>query len=381
MRFPTRPAPCGSARELVQDLNVVINRFVELPAKLTELVAFSVLSSWFVDCAAIPPSLWIVGPRFGPGSQLLRLLNCLYRRPLLLGEISLAGLCSLPLQLRPSLLFEQWEISSDLLRFLKALHAGDGRILHKGQVMEIGCMTAICTEEPLNPSASGKAIEIPMTRSRRRLEVFDQQVQDKIANDFQPKLLMYRLTNAHRVQASTSTVSEPMFAIGQFAHCWEACAAGDPDLQDKVSRIIKDWDAQVREDLETDLVDPIIVEAMLSICHQANKRRVHVGEITAMVNEILEDRGEIVQVRARMVGNRLRALGLSTTRLDAAGRGILLFAAIRKSIHNLAWDHKILTPLKGVQDFVDCADTIVERDIDDEIDEDREVDLTNGDDF
>jgi hypothetical protein len=230
MRFPTLPAPCGSARELVQDLCAVINRFIELPTKLTELVAFSVLSSWFVDCAVIPASLWIVGPRFGPGSQLLRLLNSLYRRPLLLGEISLAGLYSLPFQLRPSLLFEQWEISSDLQAFLKALHTGDGRILRKSQVIDIGCTTAICTEEPLKPSASGKAIEIPIARSRRLLEVLDQQVQDKIANDFQPKLLMYRLTNARSVHASASTVSESMFAIGQFARCWEACAAGDPDL-------------------------------------------------------------------------------------------------------------------------------------------------------
>jgi hypothetical protein len=37
----------------------------------------------------------------------------------------------------------------------------------------------------------------------------------------------------------------------------------------------------------------------------------------------------------------LKALGLPTRRLDAAGRGILLLDAVRQRIHKLAWSYQL----------------------------------------
>ena len=358
VRFPTHSAPYESERKLFDDLCALINEFMDLSAELTHLVAVSVLGSWLVDCAAIPTCLWIVGPRFGQGRELLRLLNCLYRRPLLLGEVSLAGLCSLPLELRPSLLIEQREVSPELQKVLRGVDAGDGRILCKGQFINMCCAMAICTEEPLNESICGRAIEIPLPRASRPLSLLDQRAQDKIANEFQPKLLMYRLANAERVRNSTFDDSQFGSRVREVARFWGACVDYDTNLRNEIVGLLKEWDTQVRTEFETDLMDPIVIEAMLSFCHQDGKGAVHVGEITAAANGILERRGEVVLVRPRMVGHRLRALGVRTTRLDAAGRGVLLLGAVRQHIHKLARDRALVRVYPAERVCKHCMDIL-----------------------
>jgi hypothetical protein len=81
--------------------------------------------------------------------------------------------------------------------------------------------------------------------------------------------------------------------------------------------------------------------AMFSFSHEEKKHCVRVGELTTAVNAILEQRGELLELKPRTIGYRLRALGLTTKRLDAAGRGLLLLAAIRRRIHRLARDYGV----------------------------------------
>ena len=128
IRFPTHPAPYESCRKLFDDLCALVERFTGLSESQVLLAAHCVLASWFPECSSIPVCVSIVGPYSAQGSQLFHLLSCLYRRPLLLGEMSVTGLHSLPLELCPSLFIERYEYGAELQRLLCALNAYSGYI-------------------------------------------------------------------------------------------------------------------------------------------------------------------------------------------------------------------------------------------------------------
>jgi hypothetical protein len=75
--------------------------------------------------------------------------------------------------------------------------------------------------------------------------------------------------------------------------------------------------------------------------HEGKKESVRVGAITAQVNKMLEQHGEMLEWQPRTVGHKSKALGLPTRRLDAAGRGILLLHAVRQRIHKLGWNDQL----------------------------------------
>lgn len=361
MRFPTSAIPYESDRKLFTDLCAVINKFTDLPEKSSSLVALSVLSSWFADCIAVPMCLWIAGARLDEGHRLLQLLNCLYRRPLLFGEITMADLCSLPLGLRPSLLIEQWRISSGLQSYLKVIGSADGHFFSKGQFIDMRCATVICTEEPLSNFLRGRAIEISVMPADRPLPILDTQVQDKIANEFQPKLLMYRLKNLERVRNSTYDVPELTSHVRDIARCWGTFLADDANGHGEIVGLLKDVDAQVRGGGEDDLLNVIVVEAMLSFCHREKNEAVHAGEVAALANRILKRRGELLTLGPRAVANRLRELSIPPIRLDARGRGVLLFSSVRQRIHKLAWNNKLLSHRNIAPECQHCMDLCVEE--------------------
>ncbi len=56
----------------------------------------------------------------------------------------------------------------------------------------------------------------------------------------------------------------------------------------------------------------------------------------------LEQCGEFLEMKPPAVGSILRALGLSTKRLGASGRRIILLNSVRRRIHRLADNYKVL---------------------------------------
>ena len=77
-----------------------------------------------------------------------------------------------------------------------------------------------------------------------------------------------------------------------------------------------------------------------------------------------------------MVGDRVRDLGIPSTRLDAAGRGVLLLRAVRQRIHELAWDGKILRRRPNAYECEHCVDVFM-AEYRKEIEESGKRDLTD----
>src|SRR5208282_6272574 len=139
IRFPTHAAPYESTRELLGEVCALIDKYAGLRGTLASLAAYSVLASWLVDCIEIPICLSIIGPVLTQGRQLFRLLSCLYRRALLLSEMTLTGVYSLPTDLCPALFVERCESNQDLPKLLRASSTRDSYVPRNGRLVNLCC--------------------------------------------------------------------------------------------------------------------------------------------------------------------------------------------------------------------------------------------------
>jgi hypothetical protein len=343
IRFPAHDASYGSCRELFNDICGLIEKFVDLPPKLISLAAYSALASWFSDFTAVPVSVSIVGPSSQQRSNLFRLLSCLYRRSLLLGELSATAICSLPMELCPALFVERYEFSRQSQKVLRATSARDTYIPRKGRLINACCAKVICSEELLGNEELGQSsMIIPVTNTRRPIPILDGSAQQEIASEFQAKLLKFRLTNYNLVRNSKFDVPQFESSARDLARSLGACVSEDPELQENIAPLLEECNEEFQADSECSrYLNELVVEAMFEFCHQKEKASLHVKEITSVVNSILKGRGETFEMTPKQVGNKLRAMGLTTKRLDAYGRGIQLLDPVRHRIHKLAWNYRV----------------------------------------
>jgi hypothetical protein len=375
MRFPSRAESFGSTQQLMDEICGVIQRFTDLGNDDALLAAHSVLASWFTDATDCPVSLVICGPDCPQGQRLFRILSCLYRRALLVGEINVASLCALPMDFSPSLFIERYDHSPQIQRVIRATRMR-GYIPSKGKLVTTRCTTVICSEEPLyGVIPDSCAIEIPVMHTRDPLRPLNGDAQQIVADEFQPKLLMYRLMNYMHVLNSTFDAAPLTSTVNDLARTLGACVVDDPAQQANMVRLLGKKEKEVHEDCSCDL-RVTVLEAMLSLCHQ-NRESVYVSEVANEANSILERRGELFVMTARSVGCKLRGMGLATGRMGAAGRGMLLTRKIQERIHRLAFDNKLQLQRGEKNQCDDCNELIIEQsEIEESIaDEIADVDL------
>jgi hypothetical protein len=343
IRFPTRDTPFCSTRQLFKDICALVKKFTDLSPKLISLAAYSVLASWFSDFTPVPVCVSILGPHSHQRSNLFRLLSCLYRRPLLLGEMNVAAISSLPMELRPALFVEGYEFSRQSQKVLRTSSARDVYFSWRGRLINTCCAKVICSEELLDNEELGQAsIEIPVTPTRRPILILEECAQREIASEFQSKLLMFRLTNYNLVRNSKFDIPQFESSARDLARCLGACVLEDSELQGNIAPLLKECNEEFEADSEcSKYLNAFVVETMFDFCHQEEKACLHVKEITSAVNAILKERGETLEMSPKQVGNKLRAMGLTTKRLDASGRGVQLLDPVRQHIHRLAWHYRV----------------------------------------
>ncbi len=358
IRFPSRADSFGSTSQLLDEICGIVKKYTNLADNYVLLAAHSVLASWFMDATNFPVALVISGPPGPQGQRLFHVLSCFYRHALLLSEISLVSLCSLPMDFSPSLFIERCDYSPQFLRIIRATRT-QGYIPARGKLVSTRCATVICSEELPNSAILGwNAVEIPVTDSPTPLEVLGQDAQQKIADEFQSKLLMYRLQNYTQVMNSTFDATPLTSVVNELARCLGACVVGDSVRQANVIQLLKKKDEQFIEDSSWDMQE-IVSEALLALCHK-KKQSIHAGEVAAVANSILESRGEWFVISARAMGNKLRDLEFMPRRIDSGGRGILLTAEVRKRIHRLACENKLQLQRGETNQCADCNALITE---------------------
>ena len=130
LTLPTKCTPYGSTPELfkaVQD--PFLNHGFDTEIALA--TTYFIFATCFLECLPAAPRLAITGAR-PEANLLLQLLGCMVRHPLPLAEVSPAGLCSLPMDLRPTLLIAQEHLSPSALRLLSTAHSPNAYVPRKG---------------------------------------------------------------------------------------------------------------------------------------------------------------------------------------------------------------------------------------------------------
>jgi len=360
MRFPSRSVSFGSTQQLLDGICGVIKKFTNLGNDHASLAARTVLASWFVEATDCPVSLVLYGPACPQCERLFRILSCLYRRALFVGEINLASLCALPLAFSPSLFFEGCDHSPRIQKVIRATSTR-GYIPSKGKLVTTRCATVIYSEEPLNgviPDIS--AVEIPVMHTRVPLPPLNGDALQIIPDEFQPKLPMYRLVKCTHVLNSTFDAAPLTSKVNDLARSLATCVVDGPVQQANIVRLLRKKDDEVNGDWSWDL-SVTVMEALLSLCNK-HKQSVYVSEVANEANLILERRGEMFVMTARSVGYKLRVMGLAAGRMGSAGRGILLTREIQKRIHQMAWDSRLALQHRGENRCGDCWELKIEQD-------------------
>ncbi len=276
IRFPTDVADYDSDGRLLMDLIGLIGLYSDLSEKLCYLLAYYVLSNWVADSHPSPICVSIIGPESRQGWQLSRLLSCLVRRPLLLSDVNLAALCSLPVGLSPTLFLEQPELSRQAAKAMFLPNVRDTFLPWKGRLVNLCFAKVVRTEEPLGPAALGPlAIEIPVDPSCNGFPTLEPWLQEKLRKDYQPKLLMYRLRKRRQVGVCRVDFSNFGSRVSELGYQLASCQLGKEGLKEEMIWMLEDLNEQVQAEEETNL-NALVLEALLSLsqsCQLNHTRR------------------------------------------------------------------------------------------------------------
>ncbi len=353
MRLPARAAEYGTTAKLFNELSGLISRVTRLPLDTVQKLTFYVIATWFADRLAQAPFLWIIAPPTAATESLRQLLPLVCRRVLFVPELTLAGLRSLPMLLRPTIVTDTTSVTQSLLKALGASNRRGAYVPSGKRLLDLSCAkVVIASQPPRDPAAVSFPLEITLIPSREYVPVMGVAEGERVASEFQAKLLMYRLRNLGRLAPPALDLSEFTAPTQELAATLATCIVGDDKLRSQIIPLLKERDQQIQID-RTSVLEAILIEGLLAACHEAKKRNVSVIELTQSVNTILRGRGEAQEVSPEQVGWRLRAAGLPTTFLSGGRKGLALADATRGTIHALAAAYGVRTLRSGLSNK-DC---------------------------
>ena len=328
-----------TARQLFDDISMLLYTNFVLPRKDSSLLAYWAMSTWFTDHFSFFPSVIISGPE-STADLLLRTLAAVCRRPVLLGELSSAILRKLPInELTPTLLIRQPHFSRHISALLNASNQ-PGYLFSTGNTFQqFYCPKCIYVGECLKDApAMSNSVHINLSgsalRPRHSLPTGEG------ITSFQNRLFWYRLLNYDKVAAAKFRVSGFRPEISVMADVLAAPIVDDPELQRGVIELLKDSDEQARVDRATG-VNGLVLRAVLFHCHEKDQRK-FVREIAATSNRLYAEDGDSLNLSSEKVGHVLKDLGLYTRRLGNAGRGLMFDKTTQSHAHSLGQVYDVL---------------------------------------
>jgi hypothetical protein len=342
VRFPSSSRPFESVASLVSSMREIFCTYANPSADAASLLTGFSLATWFVDCLPLAPVLDLVGPE-GEVSLILRLLGCTCRRALLLGDVDIAALATLPAQLAPTLLLNQRELRPGVTRVLQASGNRRFRVARGKRALELYGAKAFSSDVG---STAAPGIEVSISPSPRPRPLLTEALEEKIATDLQAKLLHYRMVYHRRVRDAKVDCEKFLPMACEEAHTWLAPLCDCPDLRSTIS----DFLLEMRQDaVGQRFSDPrcVVSEGALSFCHEPERREFFIRELAERVNALLKGRHEETELTDRKVGSVLRDLGIHGQRVTA-GYKVVLSDDIRERIHAIAKSYRALSLQDGV---------------------------------
>ena len=354
IRLPTGARSYGSAQRLFEAIRELFIRHCGLPEREASSLAWFSIGTWLADRLPTAPNLIISGSNEEVAMNVLCLLSCVCRHALMLSELTPDSFRSLPAQPSLTLLLDQHRLRPAMERVLRASSyrglylPGSGGSL----VDRYGPKAIFCGDNPEMDTLGRGAIQIFLPPFSLRAPALDQCVQEEIASQFQPRLLMYRLKNIPKLEEAQVDLSNLTLTMRPLARTLAMCFPGNPKLAGEVVVLLQPQDEEIRA---RRFLDPrcAIVEILLAATHEAKQRELIVDQLTKQINALLRTRGERVEYSAEAIGWQLRGLGLPR-HTSSAGRQVILDRENSKRLHCLAQGFEM--SMVRVEDCPDCND-------------------------
>jgi hypothetical protein len=353
-RFPSGCDDYGSERSLFTAIADLPKQYLDLPEEASGRLAGFCMTNWLADCLPTAVNLTISGADLELGVDVLRLLHAVCRHPLMLAEVTLAGLRSLPMQLSPTLLLNQQGLTANMQRLLRASNYRDLHFTGNGGdvVKFYGSKAIFCGNDAAVEALSNGSIHISATPLQWQSCALDERGQNEIANKFQRRLLQYRLRNCRTLGESSIDVSNFTYPMRRIARALAACFPKDPELARDVVQLLRPQDEELRSRQSCDL-NCVIVEILWGMVHDRKMREIRVDELAKDATALLRSRGEILEYGAEAVGWKLRNLNIPR-HSTSSGRQVLLGRHTSQSVHRLAQAYGLPCTQQVAADCPDC---------------------------
>jgi len=334
MRLPSAAKAYGSAKALFKGIANLFERHIGLSGPGAAMVTGWAATTWFPDCLSSPPTLVVSGPDMNHAITFFRLLGCVCRRALILGEFSRGSFRSLPMALHPTLMVNQPCMSRTITSLLRTSnYRGLFVPGNRGTVLDFACSKAIYCGMQGEPDLwDDTALHLALPPARSDLSPLGTREQDEIANLFQPQLLMYRCCAFGRVREPVSAADRPTFADSEAARTLAACIQGDPDFVRTVIPLLQrqEQDALARRSCD---VDGAVVEVVWAQSHEA--KEIAISRVAELTNALLRCRGELLSYSGQEIGWKLKHLGFFRHR-NSGGMVLKFSRETRLLVHHLA---------------------------------------------
>ena len=349
MQFPSHYESAGIPNDkLFFAIYSELSKYSGLPDQTLSLITYFVLATWLADFLPIAPFLWIVSPDAANGEALLQLLALFCRRSLLLAGDSASGLWTMPMHLQPTLLLGDLELNPSMERFLAASNKKGMRFAKGGRTLDFSCAKAVSCREALHdPALANHAIQITLRSHRCKFVVLTREARQTLADKYQSELLRYRLSNYDRIRLPDIDVELLERPRQMLARTLAACAVDNEGQRLTAVNLMREHDRENRPANSWGL-EPVIVEALLSCCHDETRVSLRVAELTELVNSLLIKQREDLRVSPETVGWKLRALEFATQPIGSAGRGLWMLKDVRAQIHQVAREFELPPDPEGL---------------------------------
>jgi hypothetical protein len=330
IRFPRSATNFGTSTELLEKTSNLFETYVGLSPDQIPIATAWVISTWFPECWWRGPDLAITGLNMDLAVTLLRLLACLCRHPLMLTGVERASLHSLPMQIHPTLLINQPDISPQLLDFFRNSNYRDIVVPGPGgHVYPLAGSKAIFLG---TNAVENICFKIPLPAVQRCSSALTDLKCRKIASEFQPQLLMYRLRYFSKlcaqIMSSTSGLGSSQLVPLQ------ACIQGDTKFSARVAGMVNSREQEARANWGRK-PEVAMVEVLWAPSHDS--RALKVKEITKYVNTLIRTRGATFEYNEIEIGLLLASLGFPRHR-NGGGMVLRFSREICKRLHELALD-------------------------------------------
>jgi hypothetical protein len=304
------------------------------------LLAFFVLSTWFIDQLPMAPYVALVGLPGSGKSTALSLLRLLCRRALLTADITSAAFYRVCDRLTPTVLIDETATAGEKRTLFHLLRTGTTRdvvAFRKQESFRIfGAKAVSWIELPDDAALNSRCLLIPLNETHRTdlKRPWDREIVEA-ADELQKQLLHLRFENYKKLNLPRIEGDEQLHSRAR--DLYQALAlptGGNTETCEWLLNNLKIQQQSNREPLT--LNQSAVLRYLFVVIHKVSEKGTYaVGDLTNGVNSLLRAEGESMRLSPREVGSVLSSLGFTGRKRTNRGWALAVDLKEEKQIHKL----------------------------------------------